>query len=69
MSIYVPALIWVISAGICYYIAKRKNIRPTALWNITVALLGPIAIPLILIAKNNKMNINGGSNKNSESNI
>ncbi len=62
MSMYVPALIWIISAGICYYIAKRKNIRPTALWNITFALLGPIAIPLIIIVKSNKLNVNGGMN-------
>ncbi len=59
---YVPALIWVISAGICYFIAKRKNIRPTALWNITFALLGPIAIPLIIITKSNKMVVKGDMN-------
>jgi len=54
MSMYIPVLVWILSAGICYYIAKKKNIRPTALWNLAFALLGPIAIPIILSTKNKK---------------
>jgi len=51
MNMYIPAIIWIISAGICYFIAKRKNIKSTAIWNIVFALLGPIAIPIILTIK------------------
>ena len=56
MGIYIPAIIWILSAGICYYIAKKKSIEPTVLWNLTFALLGPIAIPIIIFTKNNKLN-------------
>jgi len=51
MIMYIPAIIWIVSAGLCYYIAKRKNIKPTVFWNLLFALLGPIAIPIILKAK------------------
>jgi len=51
MSTYIPAIIWLISAIICYYIAKRKNIKPTVLWNLTFVILGPIALPIILLVK------------------
>jgi len=51
MSMYIPAIVWLVSAGICYYIAKRKNIKPTVLWNLAFVLLGPIAIPIILSTK------------------
>ncbi len=62
MSMYILPLIWIIGAIACYLIAKRKNIQLTAFWNITFVILGPIAIPFILIAKSNKMNINGNGN-------
>jgi len=52
MSTYIPAIIWLISAGICYFIAKRKNIKPTVLWNLIFVFLGPIALPIILLVKN-----------------
>jgi len=51
MIMYIPAIIWILSAGICYYIAKKKNIIPTVLWNLTFAILGPIAIPIIIATK------------------
>jgi len=54
MSIYIPAIVWILSAGICYCIAKKKNIKPAVLWNLAFALLGPIAIPIIWSAKNKK---------------
>lgn len=53
---YIPAIVWVLSAGICYYIANKKNIKPTVLWNLAFVLLGPIAIPIILLSKNKKNN-------------
>jgi len=64
MSMYIPAIVWIISAGICYYIAKRKNIKPTVGWNLTFVFLGPIAIPVILLVKSKKNIVNGGVNKN-----
>lgn len=48
---YVPAIVWMLCAGICYYIAKRKNIKPTVLWNLIFVFLGPIAIPIIILKK------------------
>ncbi len=56
MSMYIPVIIWILGAGICYYIAYKKNIKPTVLWNLVFALLGPIAIPIILSTKNTKIN-------------
>jgi len=64
MSMYIPAIVWLVSAGICYYIAKRKNIKPTVLWNLAFVLLGPIAIPIILSTKSKKLDVNSGINKN-----
>jgi len=54
MSTYIPVLVWLIGAGICYYIAKRRNAKFTLLWRITVVILGPLAIPLIFFAKTEK---------------
>ncbi len=54
MSAYIPVLVWLISAGICYYIAKRRNVKSTFLWRLAVVLLGPLAIPLIFFAKTEK---------------
>ena len=54
MSAYIPVLVWLISAGICYYIAKRRNVRPTLLRKLIVVILGPLAIPLIFFAKTEK---------------
>lgn len=66
MSMYIPVIVWMLSAGICYYIAKRKNIKPAVLWNLTFVFLGPIAIPIILLIKSKKHEINGDVNKNTE---
>ena len=54
MSAYVPAIIWLISAIICYYIAKARNIRPSFIRRLTVVLLGPLAIPLVFFVKPEK---------------
>lgn len=40
---------------VCLYIAKRRHVRPTAGWAMIVAVLGPIAIPLVLLAKPEKI--------------
>jgi hypothetical protein len=51
MSAYVPALIWILSAFLCAWIAKARQIRPNALWAIVVVILGPLAIPLVFLAR------------------
>lgn len=55
MSEYVPALIWLLSGLVCLYIAKRRNVRPTTLWAMLVAVIGPFAIPLVFAAKADKL--------------
>jgi hypothetical protein len=54
MTAYIPALIWLLSGLICLLIAKRRHVRPTALKAMLVAVLGPIAIPLMLVAEPEK---------------
>jgi hypothetical protein len=56
MTAYIPALIWLLSAVVCLQIAKRRHVKPTAIRAMLVALLGPIAIPLVLVAKSEKFN-------------
>jgi hypothetical protein len=51
MSAYVPAIIWVFSAFVCLWIARVRGVRPTTLRAIVVAILGPFAIPLVLLAR------------------
>ena len=56
MTAYVPALIWLISAVVCVWIAKRRHVKKTALRATVVALIGPFAIPWVLVAKPEKFN-------------
>ncbi len=51
MTAYVPALIWLLSVIICYYIAKARGVKPGLMWNMIVVLLGPFAIPLLFLAR------------------
>jgi len=51
MAAYVPAIIWLFSAIICYYIAKVRHVRPNIFWTLVAVILGPLAIPLIFFAK------------------
>ena len=48
MTAYIPALIWSMSAFACMLIARRRNLKSSAFWAVTVTLLGPFAIPLVL---------------------
>jgi hypothetical protein len=50
MDAYIPLVIWLVGAIICYYIAKKRGIKSTFLWQMTVLLLGPFAIPLVFMA-------------------
>jgi len=67
MSPYIPALIWIVSAGICIYIARRKELRLSFLWNLTYAFLGPFAIPIVLFVKRKVSDVSNESNRNSVS--
>ena len=51
VTAYAPVLIWLLSAIICYYIAKTRGVKPGLMWKMTVVLLGPFDIPLIFLAK------------------
>ena len=51
MSAYGPVLIWLLSAVVCFLIAKARHLRPSFFWNAVVVLLGPLAIPLVFLAR------------------
>lgn len=51
MAAYIPAIVWIIAAIICYYIARARNVKPGLFWNLVVVILGPFAIPLIFFAR------------------
>jgi hypothetical protein len=51
MSTYMPALIWVMSGLLCLAIAKHRHVKQTTLRAMLVAIVGPLAIPLVLFAK------------------
>jgi len=51
MAAYVPAIIWIVSAIICHYIAKARNVKANLMRRLAVVLLGPLAIPLAFIVK------------------
>jgi len=51
MAAYVPAIIWMVSAIICYYIAKARNVKPNLMRRLIVVFLGPLAIPLVFFAR------------------
>jgi len=51
MATYVLVIIWIVSAIICYYIAKTRNVRPNLVRRLIVIFLGPLAIPLTFLAK------------------
>jgi len=51
MATYVPLIIWIIGAVICIYIEKARHVKPNLMWRLIVVFLGPLAIPLIFLAK------------------
>ena len=48
---YLPVAIWIVSALICIYIARKRHVKRSLLRNFVVVLLGPFAIPLVFLAK------------------
>jgi len=51
MAAYVPVIIWIVSAIICHYIAKARNVKSNLVRTLIVVFLGPLAIPLTFLAK------------------
>lgn len=51
MTAYLPAIVWVISAIVCYYIAKVRKVKLNLIRNLIVVFLGPLAIPLVFFVK------------------
>lgn len=51
MTAYIPALVWLISAVVCFWIAKHRRVKATPVKAVLVALIGPFAIPFMLVAK------------------
>ena len=54
MAAYLPAIIWMVSAIICYYIAKARNLKSNLIQRLIVVFLGPLAIPLVFFVKPEK---------------
>ena len=54
MALYLPLIIWIISAIVCYYIAKARKVKPNLVRKLIVLFLGPLAIPLVFFAKPDK---------------
>lgn len=51
MTTYVLAVIWVLSAFLCLWIAKVRHVQSNTLWAIVVTILGPFAIPLVFLGR------------------
>ena len=51
MGVYLPVIVWVISAIIYEWIAKKRNVTLNLPWRLLVIFLGPLAIPLVFLAK------------------
>ena len=56
MMTYAPALIWAFSAHACLIIARRRFVKKNTVRTVLVTLLGPIAIPFVLMAKPDNIN-------------
>ena len=51
MTAYLLVSVWIVSAGLCYYIAKSRGCKLSVWWDMALALLGPFAIPLMYLIK------------------
>ena len=51
MTEYIPVLIWLLSGGVCLLIEQRRSLKRSTWRAIMVTLLGPLAIPLFLLAR------------------
>ena len=54
MAAFLPVIIWIVSAFICHYIARSRNVKPNLIRRLIVVFLGPLAIPFAFFAKPEK---------------
>jgi len=54
MYIAIFILSFIISAVICHFVAKGKGKGPV-FWGVMGAVFGPLAIPFVLLSKNNNV--------------
>lgn len=54
MAAYIPVIIWIVSAIICQYIARARNLKSNLVRKLIVVFLGPLAIPLAFLVKPEK---------------
>jgi len=54
MAAYIPAIIWIISAFVCAFIAKKRGVKITFSRQLFAAFFGPLAIPFVFFAKPEK---------------
>ena len=51
MSAFVPLIIWLLSAVLCDYVARTRNVKKTFARRALVVLFGPLAIPFAFLLK------------------
>ena len=51
MTAYLLVSVWLVSAALCYYIARSRGCKLFVGWDMALALLGPFAIPLMYLIK------------------
>lgn len=51
MSAYLPFVVWLAAIAICVWIARKRNLTLDLKWRLIVIILGPLAIPLVFLAK------------------
>lgn len=57
---YLLVVIAIVSAGICYSVAKKRGLN-VPFWVAMGALVGPIALPFLFMAKSKKQEGGGES--------
>ena len=51
MGVYLPVIVWIVSAVIFEWSARRRNVTLNLPWRLLVIFLGPLAIPFVFLAK------------------
>lgn len=51
MGPYIPAIVWLIGIAICVWLFRVRNVKSNFFWNLLITFLGPLAIPLVFLAK------------------
>ncbi len=51
MGAYIPVIVWLIGIAICAWILNVRNVKSSFFWNLLITVLGPLAIPLVFLAK------------------